>query len=93
MYLEIISPEKILFKGEVISVSVPGTNGEFQMLNNHAAILSTLVKGNVKFEVANAKAEYDAKSDDITINGNIFSLEIKGGVLEMSDNKATVLPS
>jgi len=93
MYLEIISPEKILFKGEVISVSLPGANGEFQMLNNHAAILSTLVKGNVRFEVASAKTEFETKSDDITNNGNVFSLEIKGGVLEMNDNKATVLPS
>ena len=92
MYLEIISPEKVLFKGEVNSVSLPGTNGEFQMLNNHAAILSTLVEGNVKFEVIGSDSDFEL-SDDITMNGSIYSLEIKGGVIEMSDNKATVLPS
>ena len=90
MYLEIISPEKVLFKGEVDSVSVPGTNGEFQMLNHHAAMLSTLVEGTVKFETSGSDNEI---SDDISANGNIHTLEIKGGVIEMSDNKATVLPS
>ncbi|MCK5782518.1 MAG: F0F1 ATP synthase subunit epsilon [Flavobacteriales bacterium] len=93
MYLEIISPEKVLFKGEVNSVSVPGANGEFQMLNNHAAILSTLVKGVITFEVENTNANFEAKGDDISTNGNLFSLEIKGGVLEMNDNKAIILPS
>ena len=48
MILEIVSPEATLFKGEVTSVSVPGINGEFQMLNNHAPIVSLLAKGNVK---------------------------------------------
>lgn len=92
MYLEIISPEKVLFKGKVESVSVPGANGDFQMLNNHAAILSTLVAGNVKFEVVGSDYDFEL-SDDISKNGSIYSLEIKGGVIEMSDNKATVLPS
>ena len=92
MYLEIISPEKVLFKGEVNSVSLPGTNGEFQMLNNHAAILSTLVEGNVKFEVIGSDSDFEL-SDDISMTGSTYSLEIKGGVIEMSDNKATVLPS
>ena len=48
MILEIISPEKIIFTGEVESVAVPGVNGEFEMLNNHAAIVSTLKKGAIK---------------------------------------------
>jgi len=90
MYLEIISPEKVLFKGEVDSVSVPGTNGEFQMLNNHAAILSTLVEGKVQFEVSGSDFEL---SDDISVNGSTYTLEIKGGVIEMNNNKTTVLPS
>lgn len=92
MYLEIISPEKVLFKGEVNSVSVPGTDGEFQMLNNHAAILSTLVEGSIRFEVVGSDSDSEL-SDDISVNGSIYSLNIRGGVIEMSDNKATVLPS
>ena len=40
MYLEIVSPEATLFSGEVTSVAVPGVNGDFEMLNNHAPIVS-----------------------------------------------------
>ena len=47
MYLEIVSPEATLFAGEVTSVSVPGINGEFQMLKDHAPIVSLLQSGNV----------------------------------------------
>ena len=48
MYLEIVSPEATLFSGEVTSVSVPGVMGEFEMLNNHAPVVSLLKEGNVK---------------------------------------------
>ena len=48
MILEIISPEKIIFTGEVSSVAVPGVDGEFEMLNNHASIVSNLKKGFIK---------------------------------------------
>ena len=48
MYLEIVSPERTLFNGDVESVLVPGTDGSFQMLDNHAPIVSTLIKGTVK---------------------------------------------
>ena len=44
MILEIVSPEATLFSGEVTSVSVPGINGEFQMLYNRAAVVSILRK-------------------------------------------------
>ena len=50
MYLEIISPESTLFTGDVESLSVPGTDGSFQVLENHAAIVSTLVNGKVKIK-------------------------------------------
>ena len=49
MYLEIVTPEASLVKGEVSSVSVPGSDGSFQMLENHAALVSTLGAGEVKF--------------------------------------------
>lgn len=50
MYLEIVSPEATLFSGDVTSVTVPGVNGEFQMLENHAPIVSLLQAGNVKLQ-------------------------------------------
>ena len=56
MYLEIVSPEATLFSGEVTSVTVPGINGEFQMLNNHAAIVSVLAEGTIKNKHAYTKS-------------------------------------
>lgn len=56
MQLKIVSPEKVEFTGEVESVKVPGTKGNFEILQNHAPIISTLQKG---------KVEYDGKSLDI----------------------------
>ena len=50
MYLEIVSPEATLFQGEVNAVSVPGVQGSFQVLNNHAAIVSSLTVGEAKIE-------------------------------------------
>jgi len=49
MYLEIVSPEASLVAGEIESITLPGMDGEFQMMNNHAAIVSLLCEGKVKF--------------------------------------------
>jgi F-type H+-transporting ATPase subunit epsilon len=47
--LKIVSPEKVEFTGEVESVKVPGTQGNFEILSNHAPIISTLQKGIVEY--------------------------------------------
>ena len=52
MYLEIITPDKKVFEGEVSSVTVPGTKGRFQMLENHASIISTMINGAVKIKTS-----------------------------------------
>ena len=57
MHLEIVSPEAVLFSSTVDSISVPGTDGEFQMLNNHAPVVSLLGKGNVKINAQNITIE------------------------------------
>ena len=51
MILEIISPDKVFFKGEVQMVKVPGTKGEFAILPRHAAIISTLSKGDIIYVI------------------------------------------
>ena len=89
MHLEIVSPEATLFSGEVTSVTVPGVMGEFEMLNNHAPIISLLKEGNVKI------------NGDITLEEeveNLFNksdrgywLPISSGTIEMKDNKVIVL--
>ena len=90
MFLEIVSPEATLFSGEVVSVTVPGINGEFQMLNNHAPIVSLLQEGEVKIEGdITLEEEYEDKftSDK---NGKTI-LSIASGTVEMKDNHVIVL--
>ncbi|WP_264560579.1 F0F1 ATP synthase subunit epsilon [Flavobacterium sp. N2270] len=91
MILEIVSPEATLFKGEVTSVAVPGVNGEFQMLNNHASIVSLLIKGNVKINAQNIKIQKEFVSKFTKINEQTFWLPINSGTIEMNENKVIVL--
>ncbi|NHN27171.1 F0F1 ATP synthase subunit epsilon [Flavobacterium jejuense] len=91
MILEIVSPEATLFKGEVTSVAVPGVNGEFQMLNNHAPIVSLLVKGNIKINAQNLKIQKEFLSKFNKVNEQTFWLPIQSGTIEMKDNKVIVL--
>jgi F-type H+-transporting ATPase subunit epsilon len=76
MILEIITPEKGLFSGEVNSVKFPGTNGGFEILNSHAPIISTLGKGEIRV---------------ITTDKNTEKFNINSGVIEMQNNKIIVL--
>ena len=90
MYLEIVSPEATLFQGEVNAVSVPGIEGSFQVLNNHAAIVSNLTVGEAKIEgnvvVADTfKSLFTKKGNDTVITLT------NGGTFEMSKNKAILL--
>ena len=76
MILEIITPEKELYNGTVSSVKVPGSAGEFEILNNHASIVSSLINGNIR--VINDKQEE-------------LNFNIKSGVIEMQKNKIVIL--
>lgn len=76
MLLEIITPDKKLFSGEVKSVKLPGSAGSFGVLKNHAPLISSLKKGNVKV--------VDEQKKDHTF-------AIKGGVVEVLKNKIIVL--
>ncbi|HPF11495.1 MAG TPA: F0F1 ATP synthase subunit epsilon [Flavobacteriaceae bacterium] len=89
MYLEIVTPEASLVSGEVTSVTVPGVDGEFQMLNNHAAIVSLLGKGKVKF-AGNPSIAENFKSKFTQENGK-WVLEINSGTVQMAHNKVIVL--
>ncbi len=90
MQLEIVSPERVLLKGEVESVTVPGIDGTFQILNNHAPIVSVLEKGFVRFKLTGEITE-EYKGNFFKGNKEEFTLEISGGVIEMNNNKAIVL--
>jgi len=77
MHLEIITPDKKVFVGEVDGVKLPGTSGSFEVLNRHASLISTLSKG----EVSLRSTEELKKS----------AFMIEGGIVEVLDNKVTVL--
>ncbi|MEE9406777.1 MAG: F0F1 ATP synthase subunit epsilon [Polaribacter sp.] len=95
MFLEIVTPEAILFSSEVDAISVPGVNGEFQMLNNHAPIVSILKEGTIKIhvhtqehlELNDLSGHFEAHIDD----DKILTLAINSGTLELNDNKAIIL--
>lgn len=89
MILEIISPEKIIFTGEVSSVAVPGVDGEFEMLNNHASIVSNLKQGSIKLY---GNINLDEAQKEVFKKGDRgYSLDINSGTVEMKNNKVTAL--
>ena len=90
MYLEIVSPEATLFSGEVESVTVPGINGEFQMLSDHAPIVSLLQAGLVKIGGdVTLEEEYQDKFEK-DASGKT-TLSIQSGTIELKDNRVIVL--
>lgn len=90
MYLEIVSPEATLFAGEVTSVTVPGVNGEFQMLTDHAPVVSLLQEGEVKVQ-GDIKIEEEFQNKFTTGANGETVLSITSGTIEMKDNKVIVL--
>ncbi|MDB4180987.1 F0F1 ATP synthase subunit epsilon [Flavobacteriaceae bacterium] len=89
MYLEIITPEATIFKGDVDSVSVPGVNGDFEMLNNHAPIVSVLKDGFVKI-VGDITLD-DSNKAHFEKKGDSYLYAIDSGAIEMNANKVIVL--
>lgn len=78
LHLNIVSPEKSLFDGEVKIVTLPGTLGSFSILPNHAPIVSSLQAGTVSYT---------------TLDGQEHTLKIQGGFIELSDGTVTVCVS
>lgn len=89
MQLEIISPEAQLFSGEVDSLTLPGALGSFQILNNHAPIVSTIAAGRVKIQ-GNLKITEENQSKFIQEGVHTF-LEIQSGTVELRENKVILL--
>lgn len=90
MILEIVTPEATLLHSDVDIVTVPGVNGEFQMLNNHAPIVSLLTEGNVKFKGSNIQIDEAYKNKFQTVKDE-FLLAIQSGTIEMKENKIIIL--
>lgn len=91
MFLEIVSPEAKLFSGEITSISLPGVDGHFQMLNNHAPIVSLLQKGLIKITAPSFNFSSESKGLFTKVNEQNYTLAINSGTIEMKDNKVIVL--
>lgn len=76
MLLEILTPEKKLYSGEVYGIQLPGVDGSFEVLDRHAPLIAALGKGKMKVLTDKTQASH------YTING---------GFIEVLNNKATVL--
>ncbi|MBD0831069.1 FoF1 ATP synthase subunit delta/epsilon [Aestuariibaculum sediminum] len=95
MNLEIVSPEATLFNAEVDSVALPGINGEFQILNDHASIVSILTEGTIKIHThTQSHLVFDTLHSEVVPHNDddkVLTLKIKSGTIEMKDNKVIVL--
>ena len=76
MKLEITSPDKQIFSGDADLVQLPGSDGLFEVLNNHAPMIAALGKGKIKVQDEAGKLQF---------------FEINGGVCEVRDNIIMVL--
>lgn len=72
--LKIVSPEKIEYDGEVESVLVPGTMGQFEILNDHAPIISALDKGIVEYATREGKVQLPILGGFVEVQQNVVSL-------------------
>ena len=70
MVLDVISPERTLVHAVVDSVELPGTKGRFEVLKNHAALISSLEKGRVVFRTGEKTESVDISSGFVEINDN-----------------------
>jgi F-type H+-transporting ATPase subunit epsilon len=79
LQLKIVSPEKIEYDGVVESVLVPGTMGQFEMLNDHAPIISTLQKGVVEYATKEGKISLNILGGFVEVQKNLVSLCVEIG--------------
>ncbi|GCD79982.1 F0F1 ATP synthase subunit epsilon [Schleiferia thermophila] len=89
MNVEIVSPEGKVFSGQAKAVQLPGTNGLFQILDNHAPLISTLTSGSIKLEISEKTADLPSVFEKTS--GSQYLLPIKGGVVEVLANKVIIL--
>ncbi len=75
MQLDILTPEKKLYSGDATSIKLPGISGNFELLDNHAPIISALAEGEIKYSTSEGETK----------------IVIKDGFVECLQNKVVVL--
>lgn len=92
MHLQIITPKKTIFDGEVTSVTAPGKDGSFQILENHAAVVSSLSKGSIVFKATSTDKKELSTGDLIKQNSKgEYEFPINSGILELNNNHIILL--
>ena len=95
MNISVLTPDKEIFQGSVSAVKVPGTMGEFQVLANHAPVVSSLEKGTVTLVTSgDAYRFYDEASASIQEGieaGRVITFQIGGGFIEVLNNQISLL--
>lgn len=76
MKIEIVTPDTTIFEGEISLAQLPGLDGSFEIMNNHAPLISVLKKGRIKLIEKQQLAQY---------------FDVNGGVVEVLENKILVL--
>lgn len=90
MTLEIITPNATIFSGAATAVQLPGKDGLFQVLDNHAPIIAALKDGLIKIELPRALEGNPHKTLQ-KVSDKIYTLQVNGGMVEMAANKIIVL--
>lgn len=91
MNIKILTPEFVVFDGEVNSVLLPGKNGDFHIMKDHAAIVASLISGKVKVftnQIGENYSKYFIKENE---KDSVFSFRVKSGVIEFNNNKGIIL--
>lgn len=91
MNIKILTPELVVFEGEVESILLPGELGEFHILNDHAPLVSSLRAGKVKLITNNINENFSKFFVKEPQKNNCHSFSINGGVIEFNNNTGIIL--
>ena len=92
MNIKILTPELVVFEGEIDSVLLPGEMGEFHILNDHAPVVPFLKERNVKLTTNKIENENFAKFFHVEPQrNNCYTFPINGGVIEFNNNSGIIL--
>lgn len=91
MIIKILTPESVVFEGQVSSVLVPGVSGDFHIMKNHAAIVSALKGGNIRIFDPSGADKYMSNFAQDHAEAGAFNYAIKNGVIEFNNEKGIIL--
>lgn len=95
MKITVLTPDKKIFEGTIVSVKSPGVSGQFQVLKNHAPIVSALEDGQV--EIVTSSGEYSYYNEETgqlekaAESGRKITFHITGGFIEVLNNNVSLL--